>query len=300
MAVVAALYSFQTLLDHEALGLMFKKFCTAHHIKGTLIFAKEGINGTVAGSREAIDALKLLVEKHFEKIEYKESFADSMPFYRLKVHFKKEIVTLGVEGIDPNKAVGTYVKAKDWNALISDPDVVLIDTRNTYEVEIGTFKNAVDPCTETFRDFPKYVQEHLDPKIHKKIAMCCTGGIRCEKSTAYMLSLGFKEVYHLEGGILRYLEEIPEQESLWQGDCFVFDQRVAVTHGMKKGSHTQCHGCRMPLSVKDLDSPFYEAGVTCHRCYKKLNKDQKKRFAERQKQVVLAKERGTLHIGARS
>ena len=204
---------------------------------------------------------------------------------------------MGVEDIDPNHIVGSYVKPKDWNALISDPDVILIDTRNDYEVQIGTFENAVNPATETFREFPDYVKENLDPARHPKVAMFCTGGIRCEKSTAFLKKQGFSEVYHLEGGILKYLEDVPEEESMWKGECFVFDNRVTVNHQLEKGQYDQCHACRMPITEQDKLSEHYERGISCPHCYAKLAQEQRKRYAEREKQVQLAKARGETHIG---
>jgi UPF0176 protein len=300
MIVVAALYSFTKLPNHEEIADIFKKLCLEHTIKGTLIFALEGINGTVAGTREAISTLKKELDKHFKNMEYKESLAKKMPFYRTKIHTKKEIVTLGVDGLDPSETAGQYIDPSQWNDLISDPDVITIDTRNDYEIKIGHFKNALNPHTKSFREFPDYVKNHLDPKKHKKIAMYCTGGIRCEKSTAYMLSLGFTEVYHLKGGILKYLEEIPKSQSLWEGECFVFDQRVALTHGIKQGEHTTCYGCRIPLSQEDTQSDHYEEGVCCAYCYNDLSPTQKKSFLERHKQVALAKQRGMTHIGSRT
>ena len=216
----------------------------------------------------------------------------------MKVKLKKEIVTMGVEDIDPNKDVGTYVDAADWNALISDPDVILVDTRNHYEFEIGTFKGAIDPKTETFREFPAYAKANLDPQKHKKVAMFCTGGIRCEKSTAYMKQQGFDEVYHLKGGILKYLEDVPKEESLWEGECFVFDNRVAVNHALEKGSYDQCHACRFPITEEDKRSPMYQPGVSCPRCYESRSDKQISRFKERQKQMELARDRDESHIGA--
>ena len=204
---------------------------------------------------------------------------------------------MGVEGIDPRQVVGTYVKPSDWNALISDPEVVVVDTRNDYEVEIGTFKNAIDPQTKTFRDFPAWAGENLNKEKHKKVAMFCTGGIRCEKSTAYMKEQGFDEVYHLEGGILKYLEEVPQDQTLWEGECFVFDNRVAVGHDLKRGSYDQCHACRMPITEQEKQSEFYQQGLACHHCHDVVEDDRKARFAERQKQVELAKQRGEEHIG---
>lgn len=298
--VVAALYKFVKLPDYQEFAPHLKTHCDEHGLKGTLLLAEEGINGTVSGDRAGIDSLLafLAADGRFDNLSHKESLYDEQPFYRMKVKLKKEIVTMGVNGIDPQKIVGTYVKPQDWNALISDPDVVVIDTRNSYEYDIGTFERAIDPKTETFREFPAYVAEHLDPAKHKKVAMFCTGGIRCEKSTAYMKEQGFEEVYHLEGGILKYLEEVPEEESLWRGECFVFDNRVAVNHRLEKGIYDQCHGCRHPITEEDKLSAQYMAGVSCPRCYDKLSGEQKARFAERQKQIQLAKERNEPHIGA--
>ena len=297
--VVCALYKFVTLDDYEALRQPLLDLMEGNQIRGTLLLAREGINGTVSGSREAIDRLLawLNADPRFAGISYKESLNDEAPFYRTKVKLKKEIVTMGVEGIDPRRIVGTYVKPKEWNALISDPDVVLVDTRNHYEVQIGTFKNAIDPHTESFREFPQYVKENLDPTKHKKVAMFCTGGIRCEKSTAYLKEQGFEEVYHLEGGILKYLEEVPEEESLWQGECFVFDERVTVNHKLERGNYDQCHACRMPITEEDKQSPQYEKGVSCPHCFDKHAEERKARFLEREKQVQLAKLRGEVHIG---
>jgi UPF0176 protein len=216
----------------------------------------------------------------------------------MKVKLKKEIVTMGVEGIDPRHVVGTYVKPKDWNALISDPDVVLVDTRNDYEVELGTFKNAINPKTDSFREFPAYVADNMDPGKQKKVAMFCTGGIRCEKSTAFMKEQGFDEVYHLEGGILQYLEDVPEAESLWQGECYVFDNRVAVNHQLERGTYDLCHGCRLPITEADKASERYIEGVTCPRCFDTQTPEQRERFMERQRQIQLAKARNEEHIGA--
>ncbi len=297
--IVAALYKFASLPDFQALQAPLLDVCISHGLKGTLLLADEGINGTVAGSREGIDGMLayLKSDPRLADLEHKESFADEMPFYRMKVRLKKEIVTLGVPGISPNKAVGTYVKPEDWNALISDPDVVLIDTRNGYEYDIGTFRGAVDPHTTTFREFPEFVQKNLNPAKHKKVAMFCTGGIRCEKASAYMLEQGFKDVYHLQGGILKYLENVPAEESLWQGECFVFDQRVAVGHGLALGEYDQCHACRHPVSPEEKKSGHYMEGVSCPYCYSTLTPEKRTRVAERQKQVALAKARGQTHIG---
>jgi len=297
--VVAALYKFATLTDFKALQSRVLDCCLANEIKGTLLLAHEGINGTVAGTRAGIDALLafLRADARLATLEHKESLADEMPFYRMKVRLKKEIVTLGVPGIDPNETVGTYVAPEDWNALISDPEVVLVDTRNDYEYEIGTFRGALDPNTTSFREFPAYVQENLDPAKHKKVAMFCTGGIRCEKASAFMLAQGFENVYHLQGGILKYLEKVPAEQSMWEGECFVFDQRVAVSHGLALGSHESCRSCRHPVAPEDKTSPKYEAGVSCPHCYDTLSDEKRAGALERQKQVELARERGTDHIG---
>ena len=297
--VVSALYKFVTLEQPDQLRQPLLDFLNEQDIRGTLILANEGINGTVSGSREAIDALYAWFGDHppLDKVSYKESFFNEQPFYRTKVKLKREIVTMGVEGIDPRRAVGTYVKPKDWNDLISDPEVVLIDTRNDYEVDIGTFKGAVNPVTDTFREFPEYVKTHLDPSKHKKVAMFCTGGIRCEKSTAFLKEQGFDEVFHLEGGILKYLEEVPAENSMWDGECFVFDNRVSVGHGLEPGDYQLCHACRRPLSAEDRQHEQFEEGLSCHHCYDTVTEQQRQRFRERQHQLELAKERGEHHIG---
>ncbi|WP_428617971.1 rhodanese-related sulfurtransferase [Shewanella sp.] len=298
--VVCALYKFVSLPGFAALQQPLLKEMESLGIKGTLLLASEGINGTVAGSQAGIEALLAWLDGQsgLDNIVYKLSFDDEMPFYRTKVKLKKEIVTMGVEGVDPRKVVGTYVKPKDWNKLISDPEVLLIDTRNDYEVSIGTFKNAVDPKTQTFREFPDYVKQNLDPSQHKKVAMFCTGGIRCEKSTAYLKEQGFDEVYHLEGGVLKYLEEVQPEESLWEGECFVFDNRVSVNHNLEKGQYDQCNACRLPITEEDKQSEHYVQGVSCPHCIDKLSEKQRKRFLERERQVQLAKARGESHIGS--
>jgi UPF0176 protein len=293
------MYKFVTLDNFEDLRQPLLDEMLRLDVKGTLLLAAEGINGTVAGSREGIDALLdyLRRDERLKDIDHKESYDDDMPFYRTKVKLKKEIVTLGVEGIDPKRVVGTYVKPADWNALISDPDVVLVDTRNDYEVEIGTFKGALDPRTKTFREFPQYVKENLDPEKNKKVAMFCTGGIRCEKSTAYLKEQGFEEVYHLEGGILKYLEEIPQEESLWEGECFVFDNRVTVNHQLEKGDYDQCHACRRPITEADKEHEHYVPGVSCHHCHDEFDDAQRERFRQRELQMQLARQRGEEHLG---
>lgn len=297
--VVCALYHFVALEDYESLRQPLLDTMLANEIKGTLLLAREGINGTVAGSRQGIDNLItwLRQDSRLSQLDTKESYDDDMPFYRTKVKLKKEIVTMGVEGIDPKRVVGTYIKPRDWNALISDPEVLLIDTRNDYEVDIGTFKGARDPKTKTFREFPDYVQENLKPDQHKKVAMFCTGGIRCEKSTAYLKEQGFDEVYHLEGGILKYLEEVPEQESLWEGECFVFDNRVTVNHQLEKGDYDQCHACRRPITEADKESEHYVPGVSCHHCIHEYSEQQRERFRQREHQMQLAHQRGEDHLG---
>ncbi|MCW3171732.1 oxygen-dependent tRNA uridine(34) hydroxylase TrhO [Shewanella subflava] len=298
--VVCALYKFVALPNFEAIRQPLLNVMEQHEVKGTLLLASEGINGTVASSKAGIEALLAWLDNQpgLDHIVTKLSFDDEMPFYRTKVKLKKEIVTMGVEGIDPRKVVGTYVKPKDWNALISDPDVLLVDTRNDYEVQIGTFEHAVNPVTETFREFPEYVKQNLDPAKHKKVAMFCTGGIRCEKSTAYLKEQGFEEVYHLEGGILKYLEEVQPEESLWKGECFVFDNRVAVNHALEKGQYDQCNACRMPITEAEKSSTAYVQGISCPHCIDKISDEQRQRFIERERQVQLALQRGEAHIGS--
>ena len=298
MYVVAALYKFVRLPDYITLRDTLYDYMVANKVKGTLLLAEEGINGTICGERAGVDAVKawLDADGRFDGMSYKESLSDELAFYRTKVKLKKEIVTMGVEGINPAHIVGTYVKGDDWNRLISDPDTILIDTRNDYEVAIGTFKNAINPNTTTFREFPQWAADNLDKTKHKKVAMFCTGGIRCEKSTAFLKEQGFDEVYHLDGGILKYLEEMPQDNSLWQGECFVFDQRVAVKHGLEQGSYDQCYACRMPLSTAEMASEHYIKGLSCPHCHDKTTDEQKAAFAERQRQVELAKQRGDKHI----
>ena len=298
--VVAALYKFTRFADFEQFRDPILNTMLDNEVKGTLLIAAEGINGTISGSRQGIDN----VLDYLRQIEaigdfvFKESYTHEQPFYRTKVKLKKEIVTMGVENIDPLQSVGRYVKPSDWNALISDPDVILIDTRNDYEVQIGTFKNAVNPNTETFREFPAFVVKEMSPEKHKKVAMFCTGGIRCEKSTAFMREQGFEEVYHLEGGILKYLEEVPASESMWEGDCFVFDNRVSVNHNLEKGEYEQCFACRMPITQDEMNSSAYIKGESCPHCIDKATDAQKERFREREHQIQLAQKRGEEHIGS--
>ncbi len=298
---VAALYRFVSFDAPEMLQPQILAQCNAGKIKGTILLAREGINGTVAGSPAAIDALihYLRALPGCAELDVKYSHAKEMPFYRMKVRIKREIVTLGIDGIDPKREVGTYVQPEDWNALISDPDTVLIDTRNDYEVAIGTFEGAVDPQTKSFSEFPEWFRAHRDALASgkTKFAMFCTGGIRCEKSTAFLKAEGIDEVYHLEGGILRYLENIPEALSKWQGECFVFDERVSVKHGLELGKMELCHACRRPISQDDKASEHFIEGVSCPACYAERSDDDRARFAERQRQIGLAKKRGEQHIG---
>ena len=303
--LTTAMYHFVSLPNYKKLQGPLLNFCDSKGIKGTLLLADEGINGTLAGPEKSIlellEYLKMdpLFEGNFKNLSHKESWSNKHPFYRMKVKLKKEIVTLGVPGVSPTKVVGKYVKPQDWNSIISDPEVILIDTRNDYEYAIGSFKNAINPKTNTFREFPEYVKTHFDPKKHKKIAMFCTGGIRCEKASSFMISEGFDEVYHLEGGILKYLEEVKPENSLWQGECFVFDQRVAIKHGLQVGDYDQCYACRYPLSADDMGSEKYTPGISCPHCYNTHTPEKLKSLTERQKQVILAKERGIEHIGTK-
>ncbi|WP_337267282.1 oxygen-dependent tRNA uridine(34) hydroxylase TrhO [Oryzifoliimicrobium ureilyticus] len=297
--LVAALYHFVSLKRFESLREPLFALCEDNGVKGTLLLAHEGINGTIAGPdagvRKVLDYLR--AQPEFKALEHKESRASRMPFLRMKVKLKKEIVTMGVENIDPNKIVGTYVDPKDWNSLIADPDTIVIDTRNDYETAIGVFRGAVDPKTKTFREFPEWVRNNEGLHNKPKIAMYCTGGIRCEKATAYMKEQGFDEVYHLKGGILKYLEEVPPEESLWEGACFVFDERVSVEHGLKEGEHKLCRACRSPLTAEELSSPYYEEGVSCSHCYPTRTEADRDRYRQRQKQIALAKKRGQRHMG---
>ncbi len=297
--VVSALYRFAYFPDFESFRQPLLDLMLEQQVRGTLLLAAEGVNGTIAGTRKGIDTVIgwLQQDERFAELETRESFVSENPFYRTRVKLKKEIVTMGVENIDPNEIVGTYVDASEWNDLINDPDVLLLDTRNQYEVEIGTFEGAVNPRTDSFHEFPDYVKRNLDPKRHKKVAMFCTGGIRCEKSTAFLKQQGFENVFHLQGGILKYLESVPESETKWQGECFVFDNRVTVNHQLEQGNYDQCHACRMPITDADKISEHYQQGVSCPHCYDKRSPKQIKRFAERERQMELARQRGGVHIG---
>jgi len=301
--LVTAFYHFAKNEQYVELQQPLLEFCQKQHLKGTILLATEGINGTISGKKESIALFHDYIKNNdlfnglFINLEHKESWSKENPFYRMKVRLKKEIVALGVKGVSPTKKVGQYVKPEDWNELISDPDTIIIDTRNDYEVDIGTFKNAINPKTKTFREFPEYVDKNLDPSKHKKIAMFCTGGIRCEKATSLMLEKGFNEVYHLQGGILKYLEKVPENDSLWDGECFVFDQRVAVKHNLVEGDYDQCYACRHPLSLVEMKSKDYKPGISCPYCIDQLSLEKKYSLKERQHQIELAKLRGELHIG---
>jgi UPF0176 protein len=297
---VAALYRFCRLERFEELRAPLAAFCCSRGIKGTLLLAAEGINGTVAGREQAISELIAWLEAMPELtgLEVKYSVAAEMPFHRMKVRLKREIVTMGVEGIDPKHGAGAYVAPSDWNALIADPETIVIDTRNDYEVSIGTFQGAVDPRTKSFREFPQWVASHRDQLEGRKVAMFCTGGIRCEKATAYVKSLGLEEVFHLKGGILKYLEEVPAEESLWQGECFVFDERVSVSHGLEVGQSELCRACRHPLTAEERLSPKFSAGVSCPHCHDQRSDEDRARYAERQRQVEMAEKRGLRHIGS--
>jgi UPF0176 protein len=284
---VAALYRFVTLSDFESLRQPILDQMIKMEICGTLLLAIEGINGTIAGSEASMQSFLeyLRSDPRLADLDCKLSQCDEKPFRRSRVRLKREIVTLGVEGIDPQRSVGTYVDPRAWNQLLDDPEVTVIDTRNDYETAIGKFRGAIDPDTETFREFPEFVDQNLDPSKHRKVAMYCTGGIRCEKATALMLQKGFQEVYHLRGGILKYLETIPPEESKWEGDCFVFDERVAVDHTLQPSEHLMCFGCGWPVSIEDRQKSEYVPGVQCPRCADHLTEDQKQRFAMRQQQM---------------
>ena len=306
--LTAALYKFVELPDFADLQAPLLACCEANGVKGTLLLAAEGINGTIAGLEPGVRAVLayLRQDPRLAALEHKEAWAEAMPFHRMKVRLKKEIVTMGVPDVHPALNAGRYVKPKDWNALIAEPDVVVVDTRNDYEVLIGTFEGALNPATAAFSELPGWVDREMAPGGRlaesggkkPKVAMFCTGGIRCEKSTALLKSKGFDEVYHLEGGILKYLETVPEAQSRWQGECFVFDERVSVGHGLREGQHVLCRSCRDPLSELDVASPLFELGVSCPRCHGKTTPEQKTGYRERQRQVELAKARRTPHIGA--
>lgn len=299
---VAAFYSFIDLSDLLQLKSEFTEFLKKQDIRGTMLIASEGINGTLAGKESSINEFKNFLKSKnlYEAKNFKTSHCEYDPFPRLKIKLKDEIVTIGNKLVDPKKIVGEYIPPEDWNQLIADAEVMVLDTRNTYEHSIGSFKNAIQPETTNFREFPAWLDQveasGLDK--NKKVAMFCTGGIRCEKASSFMRSKGFENIYQLQGGILNYLEKINEEDSLWKGECFVFDDRVAINHKLKVGSYDMCHGCRMPITESDKNSEHYERGISCPNCFNKKTPDQKKRYAERQKQVDLAKLRNEKHIGA--
>ncbi len=301
---IAALYRFTPFADLPAVRELLARACCVAGVKGTLLIAAEGINGTIAGTDEAIEAIlsHIRAMPGCADLNVRESRAAAMPFHRMKVRIKREIVTMGQPAIDPLADVGQYVAPQDWNALIARPDVILIDTRNDYEVAIGTFSGAIDPRTKSFRDFPAWFRNHRESLLEGQdapaIAMFCTGGIRCEKATAFLKAEGLDEVYHLKGGILNYLETVPQGESQWEGECFVFDERVAVAHGLTPGSHALCRGCRTPLSPEDQASPLYVVGISCPACHAERDDRQRDRYAERDRQTRLAEARGETHIGA--
>lgn len=298
--IAAAFYHFATLPDFADKKAPLEALCARREVSGTILLAAEGVNGTIAGKPEDVRAVLdfLRADSRLAALEHKESPAACQPFHRMKVRLKREIVTLGVPDLDPASHAGTYVEPSDWNALIDDPDVVLVDTRNDYEVAIGSFPGAINPATRSFSELPQWIERHRELR-GKKIAMFCTGGIRCEKSTALLRSRGFDEVFHLKGGILKYLEAVPAQENRWQGECFVFDERVAVGHGLAPGQHTLCRSCRHPLGPEERSSPLYEEGISCPHCHHALDDERRARLAERQRQVQLAQQRGQRHVGAR-
>jgi UPF0176 protein len=288
-SLVVTFYKFITLDNPGALQRPLLECCQAQGVKGTILLAHEGINSTLAGPELGVLAALawLKQDARFEDLTYKSAWTKELPFERLKVKLKAEIVTLGLPEVDPSAQVGTYVAPEAWNDLIQDPEVVLLDTRNAYEVSIGTFQGAQDPHTHSFREFPAYTQQHLDPKVHKKIAMFCTGGIRCEKASSYMLAQGFEQVYHLQGGILSYLEKVPPQESLWQGECFVFDERIAVQHQLEPGTHDMCRGCGHPINQLDKAEVAYVPGISCPYCVEHLTPQKQQRLAEKERQRQL-------------
>lgn len=299
--LVATLYKFFKVDDLVALQDQLYAICNKNNVMGTILIANEGVNGTISAKPREIEKTLISIQKddRFSEIEIKYSSANKQPFHKMRVRLKKEIVTIGLPEINPNKTVGTYVKPEEWNDIISDPDVILIDTRNKFEIKIGSFKNALDPRTTSFRDFPEWVKKFKQDKTNtnKKIAMYCTGGIRCEKASSLMKEEGFNEVYHLQGGILKYLEQVEKEKSLWEGECFVFDDRVCLTENLEVGSYKMCFACRMPITEDELNDDRYEEGISCLYCYDKTTKDKKERFESRQKQIELSKLRGEKHIG---
>lgn len=299
---VAAFYRFLDITDPNMFRDGLQAECERRGLLGTVLVAHEGFNGTLAGKRPAIAEVFGWIRAQLdldEPLDARWTEADDAPFRRMRVRVKKEIVTLGRPDISPHRNSGTYVEPKDWNALIDDPDVVVVDTRNHYEIDVGTFPRAIDPGTDSFRQFPAFAERLAETAQGKRLAMFCTGGIRCEKATALMRELGFDEVYHLRGGILNYLEQVPADDNRWAGECFVFDTRVAVDRDLAEGGYVQCHACRRPLSGKDLESPHYREGISCPHCIGELDEDRAARLGERRRQVALAEQRGDKHIGPR-
>ena len=299
--LTAALYKFVELPDFADLKAPLLDCCNNNQVKGTILLASEGINGTIAGSSEGVHAVLAFLrsDPRFADLVHKESFSEKAPFYRLKIRLKREIVTMGIPDINPRLMAGKYVKPEEWNKLLDDPDVVVVDVRNDFEVSMGTFEGAINPKTKSFSELPEWVLQETALRNKPKVAMFCTGGIRCEKSTAFLRTQGFDEVYHLEGGILKYLETVPEAESRWEGECFVFDERVSVGHGLKSGNYELCRGCRHPISQEDKASELFVLGVSCPHCHDSKTETKKQGLSERQRQIELAKRRNQVHIGAR-
>jgi UPF0176 protein len=297
---VAALYQFTRFADPGAVRTGLLAACDAAGTRGTLLIAPEGINGTIAGAPDAVERVldHIRTLPGCSALDVKYSSADAMPFHRMKVRIKREIVTMGQPDIDPLSDVGHYVAPADWNALIDAPDTIVIDTRNDYEVDIGSFVGAINPETKSFSEFPDWFRDHRDELSGKKIAMFCTGGIRCEKATAFLKAEGLTDVYHLKGGILKYLEDVPAADSRWSGECFVFDQRVAIGHGLAPGTHDLCHACRLPITAADKAAAQYVEGVSCPKCHDLRDDAQRAGYAERHRQTRLADARGEIHIGA--
>lgn len=299
--VVRAFYGFAPFADFRDQRGPIRELCEAHGLIGTILLAHEGMNGTVAGRVAGLDLLfaRLRSIRGFEDLAFKESYSVDPPFHRLKVRLKTEIVSIGEPSVDPTRTVGTYVSPERWNDVLRDPDVVVIDTRNDYEVRVGSFEGAVDPGLKSFRDFPSWARANLDPERNQKIAMFCTGGIRCEKASSFLLDEGFSEVLHLQGGILEYLRRVDAERSAWNGECFVFDDRVALDHDLRRGAHVLCFGCKDPVSPEEQASEHFEYGVSCPRCDHLVDEDTRSRRRERTRQIELARERGEKHLGAR-
>ena len=301
--IIASFYKFIDWSDFQEKKPVLEKICRQNNIVGTILLAPEGINGTISGSQEEILTTIEELKKDSRLSDLESKFAEALgkTFKRMKVRLKKEIVSMGKENVNPGQITGTHVSAEEWNQIIQEPNTLIVDTRNEYEHAIGSFEGSVDPETNSFRQFPKWVDENLKPLMKKqnkkKVAMFCTGGIRCEKASSYLLQEGFEEVFQLKGGILKYLENIEPKNSLWEGECFVFDERVSIQHGLVEGNYSMCHACRMPIDDKDIKSKKYIEGISCPNCYDIHSDETKQRFAERQKQINLAKQRNEKHIG---